>query len=111
SAVILDELHERHVATDLALAWVHHLRATDRPALAVLAMSATLDAEPVRAFLDGALVRSEGRTFEVAIEHLPNPDDRPLDRQVAGAVRRLLCEASDGDLLVFLPGAGEIRRA
>jgi ATP-dependent helicase HrpB len=111
SAVILDELHERHVATDLALAWVHHLRATDRPALAVLAMSATLDAEPVRAFLDGALVRSEGRTFEVAIEHLPNPDDRPLDRQVAGAVRRLLREEPDGDLLVFLPGAGEIRRA
>ena len=53
------------------------------------------------------LVRSEGRTFEVAIEHLPTPDDRPLDRQVAGAVRRLLREEPDGDLLVFLPGAGE----
>jgi ATP-dependent helicase HrpB len=111
AAVILDELHERHVATDLALAWVRHLRATSRPDLAVLAMSATLDAEPVRAFLDGALVRSEGRTFEVAVEHLPNPDDRPMDRQVAGAVRRLLREEPDGDLLVFLPGAGEIRRA
>ncbi len=111
ATLIFDELHERHVATDLALAWARHLREGRRPDLAVLAMSATLDAEPVRAFLDGALVRSEGRAFEVAIEHLPAPDDRPLDRQIAGAVRRMLREAPDGDLLVFLPGAGEIRRA
>ena len=119
SAVVLDELHERHVATDLALAWLRRLREGERPELAVVAMSATLEAEPVRAFLAGdarraTTVRSEGRRFDVAIEHLPvaqASDDRPLERRIAGAVRQLLREEPDGDLLVFLPGAGEIRRA
>ena len=72
AAVVLDEMHERQVATDLALAWLRRLRATARPELAVVAMSATLDAEPARAFLSGsgrgaALVRAEGRRFEVAV--------------------------------------------
>jgi ATP-dependent helicase HrpB len=119
SAVVLDELHERHVATDLALAWLRRLREGIRPELAVVAMSATLESEEVRAFLAGdtrraTTVRSEGRRFEVAIEHLPvaqASDDRPLERRIAGAVRQLLREEPDGDLLVFLPGAGEIRRA
>ncbi len=119
SAVVLDELHERHVATDLALAWLRRLRQGARPDLAVVAMSATLEAEPVRAFLAGGArrattVRSEGRRFDVAIEHLPvaqASDDRPLERRIAAAVRQLLREEPDGDLLVFLPGAGEIRRA
>jgi ATP-dependent helicase HrpB len=119
SAVVLDELHERHVATDLALAWLRRLREGARRDLAVVAMSATLEAEPVRAFLAGAgrqatTVRSEGRRFDVAIEHLPvaqASDDRPLERRIAGAVRQLLREEPDGDLLVFLPGAAEIRRA
>ena len=81
-------------------------------------MSATLEAEPLRAFLAGTRaepqVRSEGRRFDVAIEHLPvaqASDDRPLERRIVGAVRQLLREEPDGDLLVFLPGAGEIRRA
>ncbi len=119
SAVVLDELHERHVATDLALAWLRRLREGARPDLAVVAMSATLEAEPVRAFLAGegrraTTVRSEGRRFDVAIEYLPvaqATDDRPLERRIAGAVRQLLRDEPDGDLLVFLPGAGEIRRA
>ncbi len=115
AAVVLDEIHERHLATDLALAWLRRLRETSRPDLAVLAMSATLDADPVRDFLAGpsrqcALVQSEGRRFEVDIEYLATPDDRPLATQVAGAVRRLAREERDGHLLVFLPGAGEIRR-
>jgi ATP-dependent helicase HrpB len=111
AAVVLDELHERHVATDLALAWLRRLRATDRPDLVVVAMSATFDADPVADFVGGEIVRSEGRMFDVAIEYLPAPDDRPLALQVAGAARRFLRDDRDGDLLVFLPGAGEIRRA
>ncbi|HEU4727257.1 MAG TPA: helicase-related protein, partial [Kofleriaceae bacterium] len=111
--VIIDEFHERHLDGDLALALVARLRER-RPGLALVVMSATLDAEPVAAFLGGApQVRSEGRTFPLAIEHQEQPDDRPLGRQVAAAVRRLAQDAGgklDGDVLVFLPGAAEIRR-
>lgn len=109
-AVVIDEFHERHLDGDLTLALLHRLRAT-RPELALLVMSATLDAEPVAAFLDAPVVRSEGRMFPLTIEHLDAPDDRHLGKQVASAVRRLLQEGTDGDVLVFLPGAGEIRRA
>lgn len=111
SAVILDELHERHLAGDLALALLQRLRATTRPELRLIAMSATLDPGPVAAFLDAPVVVSEGRTFPIAIEHLERPDDRPLGRQLAAAVRRLCQDGLAGDLLAFLPGAGEIRRA
>ncbi|MDB4960663.1 MAG: hrpB [Myxococcales bacterium] len=109
-AVIIDEFHERHLDGDLALALVERLRGT-RPDLRLVVMSATLDAEPVAAFLGNApIVRSEGRTFPVTIEHIEQPDDRQLGKQIAGAVRRLGQEKLDGDILVFLPGAGEIRR-
>ena len=108
--VIIDEFHERHLDGDLALALVERLRAR-RPDLALVVMSATLDAEPVAAFLGGApVVRSEGRTFPLSIEHAEQPDDRLLGKQVAAAVRRLAQEKLDGDVLVFLPGSGEIRR-
>ncbi len=109
-AVIIDEFHERHLDGDLALALVERLRAK-RPDLRLIVMSATLDAEPVAAFLANApIIRSEGRTFPVTIEHVEQPDDRQLGKQIAGAVRRLGQEKLDGDILVFLPGAGEIRR-
>jgi ATP-dependent helicase HrpB len=108
--VIIDEFHERHLDGDLALALVARLRAR-RPTLRLMVMSATLDAEPVAAFLDDApIVRSEGRSFPIAIEHMEQPDDRPLGRQVAAAVRRVAQDKLDGDVLVFLPGAAEIRR-
>ncbi|HVU49896.1 MAG TPA: helicase-related protein, partial [Polyangia bacterium] len=111
-AVVLDEIHERHVQTDLALALLRRLQRGARPDLRVCAMSATLQAEPLREFLDGcAGVRSEGRLHPIEIEHLAAPDERPLHEQVTGAVRRLLREGLEGDVLVFLPGAAEIRRA
>jgi ATP-dependent helicase HrpB len=110
--VVLDEFHERHLATDLALGLLARLRHGARPDLRLCVMSATLDTGPIARFLDAApVVRSEGRLFPVTIEHAEHPDDRPLDVQVAGAVRRALEQESAGDLLVFLPGAGEIRRA
>ncbi len=111
SIVILDELHERHLAGDLALALLERLRRGRRPDLKLVAMSATLDPGPIAAFLDAPVVISEGRAFPVDVEYLAAPDDRPLGKQLAAAIRRLCQERLDGDVLVFLPGAGEIRRA
>lgn len=109
--VVLDEFHERHLQGDLALALVERLRRSKRPELRVVVMSATLATAPIAAYLDAPVLRSEGRRFDVAIDHPPAPDDRPLASQVASAVRRLVGEGLEGDVLVFLPGAAEIRRA
>ena len=112
AVVVLDEFHERHLQGDVALALVERLRRTRRPELRVVVMSATLATGPLAAHLGAPVLRSEGRRFDVAIEHLPQPDERPLALQVASAVgRRLVGGGLDGDVLVFLPGAGEIRRA
>ncbi|HVU01795.1 MAG TPA: ATP-dependent helicase HrpB [Polyangiaceae bacterium] len=111
SAVVLDEFHERHLATDVLLALVDRLRRTTRPKLALVVMSATLDAGPLAEHLGAKRVRSEGRAFPLTIEHQTRPDDRPVERQVASAVRKLLAEEATGDVLVFLPGAREIRMA
>jgi ATP-dependent helicase HrpB len=123
--VVIDEFHERHLDGDLALALVARLR-DRRPELALVVMSATLDAEPVAAFLGGAsgptvepgaavaapvpIIRSEGRVHPLAIEFAPQVDDRPLPKQVASAVRRVAQQGLDGDVLVFLPSTGEIAR-
>lgn len=110
--LVLDEFHERHVETDLLLALVARLKAERRPGLALVVMSATLDAEPIARFLDDApRLRSEGRVFPLTTEHDARPDERPLEKQVTSAVRRALEAQPDGDVLVFLPGAAEIRRA
>ncbi|HET7545601.1 MAG TPA: ATP-dependent helicase HrpB [Polyangiaceae bacterium] len=111
-AVILDEFHERHLATDLLLVLLDRLSRAARPDLKLLVMSATLDAEPVSRFLgDCPRIRSEGRMFPVSIEFLPKLDDRPLEKQIVSAVRKAVSDEPAGDVLVFLPGAGEIRKA
>ena len=111
SAIVLDELHERHVHTDVALALVRRLRQGARKDLVVVAMSATLDAEPVAKFLGAPVVRSEGRVHPLTIVHEDALDDRALELRVASAVRRALTDSASGHVLVFLPGAAEIRRA
>src|SRR5437764_1258561 len=78
SAVVLDEFHERHLQGDVALALLLQLLRGPRPDLKLLVMSATLDTAPVAAHLGCGTVRSEGRRFEVAIEHAERPDARRL---------------------------------
>lgn len=110
--VVLDEFHERHLAGDLALAMLRRLQLGARKDLKLVVMSATLDAAPIAKWLgDAPSMRSEGRRFEVTVEHLEREDDRHLDQQVLAALKRLVQAELDGHVLVFLPGAGEIRRA
>lgn len=112
SVVILDEFHERHLQSDLALALLRRLQRAARRDLRIVVMSATLDAAPVASFLsDCPVLRSEGRRFPVEIEHAARHDERPLEIQVRDSVGRLLDESREGHVLVFLPGAAEIRRA
>ncbi len=108
--VVFDEFHERSIHADFGLALTLHTRALLRQDLRVLVMSATLDGGPVAALLGGApIVTSEGRAFPVEVRHHPRRHGRRLEAHVAATVREAL-EAHPGDVLVFLPGAGEIRR-
>lgn len=109
-AIVLDELHERRLASDVALALVHRRLQRTRPDLVVVAMSATLEAEPVARLLgDCPRITSEGRLHPLTVRHLPAPDDRPLPAQILTAIRTALREGPPGDILVFVPGAAEIR--
>ncbi len=110
-AVILDEFHERHLEGDLALALLRRLQRSGRPDLKLIVMSATLDAGPVARFLgDAPVLRCEGKLHELAVEYTPH-SPAPLEEQVAAALERLWKTGLTGDVLVFLPGAAEIRRA
>jgi ATP-dependent helicase HrpB len=110
SAVVLDEFHERHLESDLALALLKRLQRT-RPDLRIIVMSATLDAAPVAQYLgECPVVRCEGKLFEILIQHLPY-SPKPLPAQVSDAVEQLTANNNLGDTLVFLPGSAEIRRA
>lgn len=111
AAVLLDEFHERHLQGDLALALLRQLTRTTRPDLVIVAMSATLSTEALTAFLDAPVLEGGTRPFPVTLEHVATLDDRPLQQQVAAAARRALSATDEGHVLVFLPGAAEIRRA
>jgi ATP-dependent helicase HrpB len=109
-AVVLDEFHERHLESDLALALLRRLQTTVRPDLRIVVMSATMAAAPIAQYLgDCPILRSEGRLFDLSITHQPY-SALPLEQQVAGALENLLERKHPGDILVFLPGAAEIRR-
>ncbi len=111
SLVIFDEFHERSLHADLGLALALETQHLLRNDLRILAMSATLDGARVAQLLDDApVVRSAGRSFPVELRYAARRAELPeLERTVATTVREALNEA-EGDLLVFLPGAREIRR-
>jgi ATP-dependent helicase HrpB len=110
AAVLFDEFHERSLDADLGLALARDAQLGLRPDLKLLVMSATLDGARVAALLGDALaVESEGRAFPVETRYLGRDPRAPIERQAADAVERAL-RAESGSLLVFLPGAGEIRR-
>ncbi len=111
STVILDEIHERSLEADLALALCLDAQAMLRPDLRLLAMSATLDGARLSAIMTAPIVESAGRMHPVEIRHAPRDLSHPRDlpEAMARAIRAALAEAP-GDILAFLPGMGEIRR-
>ena len=111
STVILDEIHERSLEADLALALCLDAQAMLRPDLRLLAMSATLDGARLSAIMSAPIVESAGRAHPVALRHAARDiaDVRDLPEAMARAIRAALAEAP-GDILAFLPGMGEIRR-
>jgi ATP-dependent helicase HrpB len=107
--ILFDEFHERNLLSDVALALAKHLQSTDRPDLKIAVMSATLDAEPVAAYLDDCpILISEGQNFPVTIHYLAQRDERPITEQAAHEVGQILAAGDPGDVLVFMPGMGEI---
>src|SRR3954453_18556531 len=109
SIVILDEFHERHLETDLALALLRRLQRS-RPDLRVVIMSATVDAEDLSSKLGGVpIVNVVGRSYPVDVLYSP-ASSAALEEQVATGVARV-AEKAENHILVFLPGSAEIRRA
>jgi ATP-dependent helicase HrpB len=110
AAVLFDEFHERSLDADLGLALARDVQQGLREDLKILVMSATLDGARVAALLGNSpVVESEGRAFAVETRYLGRDQRAPIERQVVEAVQRGL-RADTGSLLVFLPGAAEIRR-
>jgi ATP-dependent helicase HrpB len=111
--LFFDEFHERNLQADLGLALALDVQTQLRAELRILLMSATLDASGIAQLLgDVPVVRSPGRMFEVRTIHVAPPPGRPdesLERRMGAVIGRALAE-HDGDVLAFLPGAGEIRR-
>ena len=111
-AVIFDEFHERSLNADLGLALCLEIAGALREDLMLLVMSATLDAAPVAALMgDVPVITSQGRSFPVAFKWLKNPLAKTIryEAALADLVVRAAAE-TEGGLLVFLPGEGEIRR-
>jgi len=113
--LIFDEFHERSLLSDVSLALAKRIQQTARPDLKLVVMSATLDSEPVADYLahpqHGAcpIVVSEGQMFAVQVGFLPAPDERPAPQIAAEAVADLIFSGESGDILVFMPGMGEIQ--
>ena len=108
--IIFDEFHERSLHADLALALACQAQQVLRPDLRILIMSATLDGNKLSALLNNApIITCEGRPFPVKMNYLDTDDKTSLPLNVSRAIKMALTE-NTGDLLVFLPGAGEIHR-
>jgi ATP-dependent helicase HrpB len=111
STLVFDEFHERHLYGDITLARALDLQDTVRPDLKIVVMSATLDGAELQEYLKPAeILSSEGRMFPVEISHLSHdPKEDPVWETATDAVAEHF-ESTEGDVLVFMPGAYEIQR-
>ncbi|USG62286.1 ATP-dependent helicase HrpB [Sneathiella marina] len=108
--LIFDEFHERSLQTDLGLALSRQIQEVLRDDLSILIMSATLEAEKLSALLGNApVISSKGRQFPIQTHFLAKPTKDRVEVKTARAIDMALAEEA-GDILVFLPGVGEINR-
>lgn len=108
--VIFDEFHERSLQADLGLALSLESQAVLREDLRILVMSATLDAAAVSSLMgDAPVLQSEGRSYPVATHYIPRKLNETVEQATVRAIEKALAQ-DEGDILAFLPGAGEIRR-
>lgn len=106
--VIFDEYHERSLQADLALALCHDIQRSLRQDLRILIMSATLDSEPLSRLLANCpIVTTTGRSFSTEIHYLPELESQRVAESTAAGIR-LALKNTQGDILAFLPGAGDI---
>jgi ATP-dependent helicase HrpB len=113
SAVIFDEFHERHLYGDISLARALAIQSSVRPDLKIIVMSATLDAGALRDYLKPCdVLVSQGRMHPVRIEYLAKPVNFEVEAvwDVAARECERMASETQGDLLVFMPGAYEISR-
>jgi ATP-dependent helicase HrpB len=107
--LIFDEFHERSLQADLALALSLQVQQVLREDIRILIMSATLDGEKLSSLLKAPIVTSQGRQFPVTIHYLPGDNFTSIAASSAKAIKKAFYE-QPGDILAFLPGAGEIQR-
>ncbi len=107
--VIFDEFHERSIHADIAMALCREAQQILRPDLKIMVMSATLDMPELSAMLKASVVISEGRQYPVEI-HYSGESDKYLIAELAAKVVKSAVQKHEGDVLVFLPGQGEIRK-
>lgn len=112
-AVVLDEFHERSIQADLSLAFLRELIEV-RDDFSLVVMSATIQTGPIAEYLNAPVVESEGRLHPIDIEYVGRHSERgSIEEDVVRGVRKAIESESedDGDILIFLPGAGSIHRS
>ncbi|DAB37363.1 MAG TPA: ATP-dependent helicase HrpB [Sulfuricurvum kujiense] len=111
--IIFDEFHERHLHSDLSLAFALQSQEFLREDLKIMVMSATLDTDALQRLLNHPpLITSVGRSFPIAIEHLPPNTPTIEPKKIVAALMDLIqtiIHSDEGSILVFLPGSREIK--
>lgn len=107
--VVFDEFHERSIYADVAMALCREAQQNLRPDLRIMVMSATLNMPKLKELLNAPIAESKGRQYPVEVIYTGEADETLLPEMTARTVKNAVRD-KEGDILVFLPGEGEIRK-